>query len=465
MISSDNNSKIYKRKLQFQERRYFCTPNSVNYLVIRIKGNISKKLLKKAIAKAQIRHKLLQAKLLIDKNNDVWLTTNNVEDITLEIKERKYENQWIQKCLEENFIQFDYYNHPLIKFFLLYSKEVSDLIIKADHVFADGLALSYLTRDIFEYIKDPSKKVEKLPIPPTVNLDIIPSDVSENYFVIKFIEWINKRWDKNKLKLNIEDYRQLFNAYWKKYPTKHLQINFTKKETSQLIDLCNKSGISVNTGLIASIVRSQSIVKKTNKQKKGGIAISTRNHLKVDIDNFYGFFATSMFLGLKNKPNKSFLDLAKIYHKKINSKIKKKTFLVNLLRFNLLDPSINDGIIVKMFGDIVTKKYQHFSKLYSYSKKKDFVSLILNWAVNKHFDFGLTNLGSIDLNEKYGKLRIDRVFYLSHITPYTDIVFSAVTASDKLSIGISYLENNVNTEDILKIKNLFYKLLKGENPL
>jgi len=453
------NNDIYRRALQFQERRYFCTPNSVNYLVIRIKGDVSEDLLKKAIFKCQTRHKLLQARVFIKEKSDIWLTNEKFKDIEFESIQRKNDNQWLEKCIFENSVYFDYYSQPLIKFILIYSKEISELIIKTDHMFADGLGFSYLARDLFEFLENPSKKVEILRPPPLVNKDIIPSDVSDNVFAKKVIKYVNKRWKKNQLILTKEDYRELFDSYWNKYKTKYEQINLTKKQTTKLLYLCKKHKVTVNTVLFTALIRAQSDIV-SNKQKKGGISLSTRDRLNENLDGLYGFYATGIFLSFKNNPNKSFWEQAKDFHKKFNEKLNKKTYLINLLRFNQLDSSINDGIIVKMFGDIISDKYKNFDKLSTYSKKKDVVSFILNWTVNKHFDFGLTNLGSIDLKEKYGDLNIDRVYYLPHTSPSTDIILSAVSSSGKLSIGIAYIENIIERSTIYKVKRYLKELLE-----
>ena len=460
MSSTNIQPEIYKRKLQSQERRYYRAPNATNFLVIKIRGNVSENLLKNAILKAQKRHIFLRVRVFLDDNFDAWLTTEKVKDIPIEVVKRSGDDQWIQICLSEVRIPLDYCNHPAIKFILVYSQNVSELILKSNHMFADGLGMAYLARDILEFLGDPSKKVDVLSPPPLVTRDSFPSSISDNFLVVKLIRWFNKRWDKQKVFFDDEDYKNLYRAYWKVYNNRSFSIELSEKETSKLINRCRQEGVTVNTALIAAFIRSQSIAKGFIKKQRGGFAVNLRDKLISPVGEFYGFYASGIFSIFKDKPNKSFWIMAKDIHKHIKKKMDDKVYFKNLLRFRYLRPTLYDALTMKMYGALVPEGYSRYEKLNSYGKKKDAISFIVNRIMLKDFGFGITNLGQLSFPCKYGDLEIERFFLSPHTAPNTEVVIGAVTVGGKLSLVVSYIENIIDNEIMVKIKENIFDILK-----
>ncbi len=454
--------KVYKKKLQFQERRYYRAPNSTIFLIVRIKGDVSESLLKNAVLKAQERHVLLRVRVMLDNNFDAWFTTENVKDIPIEIVKRTGDDQWIQISLREFSIPLDYSNRPPIKFILVYSKNISELIIKSNHICTDGLGMAYLARDILEFLGNPNKKVEILPPPPIINRDSIPSTISDNFFVTKTVQWFNKKWEKQKVFFDEEDYINLNDAYWQRYTNRSFFIELSETETSKLVSRCRQEGVTVNTLLIAAFIRAQSIAKGFVKKQNGGFAVNLRDRLVDPIDQFYGFFATGLFPTFKDSPNRSFWSLARDTHRRIRKKMDRKVYYHNLLRFFSIQPTMTDALIMKMYGKIIPEGYSRYEKLSSYSRKKDIIRFIVNRFMSKTFSFGVTNLGRLDFPRNYGDFELDRIFLSVHTALNTEVIIGGATASGKLSLVISYIENTIDDEVMYKIKENMLDILNKE---
>ena len=82
---------------------------------------------------------------------------------------------------------FDFEKGPLIRFILLKSTEISDLIIIGQHAICDGISLTNLIQDIMLLLSEPETKVKKIePILPT----------SENFPANSFIANLKRQIDK-----------------------------------------------------------------------------------------------------------------------------------------------------------------------------------------------------------------------------------------------------------------------------
>ena len=458
----EQQNKIYKRKLLVHERRYLLAPNSIFGVIFRIKGDVDENELRSAVLKAQKRHVLLQTKVFLDEKNTAWFTNKDTKEIPVEIIKRKNDKHWVEVYEKEIRKPFDYVNMPAVKFILLYSKDVSDLVIPVNHTFADALSACYLARDVLEFLSDPSKKVEVLPSPPMINRESISSDAKDSFFVKKFIKFVNKRQDKNKLNFDYEDYENIFNAYWQRYNTKGFFIEFSSDETKKLIDFCRKENVTINSALLAFFIRSQSISKGVFKKQIGGVSVNLRDKISNSVDQMFGVYATGIYLYFKDRASMSFLDLVKFVHNTVEMKMSKKTYNVNLLRFCSMNPSVADRIVMKMYGWFVPKDYSRYDKLSSYSKKKDVISFMLKIDMPECFGFGMTNIGDLKFPHKYGDLEVDRCFFYPHTEPKTEFILSAVTTSGKLSLGVFYIEGVVNEKMANKIKNNINRLLSKE---
>ena len=143
---------IYKKKLNQRERTHAKVPQSNISLIARIIGNVSQNNLSEVIKKMQLRHPILNSHLE-SRGQDVFLLASGEIEIPLKILTRERDDQWKKVILMEHKIPFEMVKGPLIRFILLYSAEISDLIIFCQHTICDGMSLAYLARDIMTYLE------------------------------------------------------------------------------------------------------------------------------------------------------------------------------------------------------------------------------------------------------------------------------------------------------------------------
>jgi len=467
----NQNLKKYERKVTGAERFFSHSPFSIVTMVARIKGNITEEMLKNAVAKIQQRHALLRVRIKDDHDHALWFTSEGVQEIPIDIIPRKSANDWIKIHAEASKIPYEFETHPAIRFILVQSPDVSELIILCHHIICDGMSLAYLARDLMVHLGDPSREVEVLPAPEPITLDNLPGDVSLSGLVKFFINRMNQKWVEEIVFFDQEDYKVLTKTYWDNYQHELFSIELSEEETSVLVARCRKENITVNSALTAAFSGAQSFVAgEKPHHAKTAIAASLRDRLPNPPGEAVGYYASGFELRLKYNHKKGFWDNARKYHKKIKPNFTNKKVFGDLPAWLQMDSNIYEALNFKKLGGLVPTDSPRYEKLSDFGKREDVVVRLLQRAKMETLETKLlgpaiTNLGRLDFPKTYGALELDRLimqpggaFPLVHV----NMVIGAVTCSGKLSLIVEYAEEAVDTGTMEKIKDKAMEFLLGE---
>ncbi|MHA2334602.1 MAG: condensation domain-containing protein [Candidatus Hodarchaeales archaeon] len=177
----------YRRKVTPVERAFRRAPYAIVTMVPRIKGNISEQMLKDAVSKVQQRHPNLRVRIEEDDDHVPWFTSEGVKEIPVEIVSRESDDHWIEVYHEACKVPFEFDHRPAIRFILVQSAIISELIILCHHIICDGMSLAYLARDLMIHLGDPDREVEVLPDPVTIDKGTVPEDVSSLNVVYRYL--------------------------------------------------------------------------------------------------------------------------------------------------------------------------------------------------------------------------------------------------------------------------------------
>jgi NRPS condensation-like uncharacterized protein len=470
-MSENLEIKKYERKVTGAERFFSHSPFSIVTMVARIKGKVTEEMLKNAVIKMQQRHALLRVRIKDDRDDALWFTSEGVQEIPIDIISRNSENDWIKIYAEASQIPYEFETRPAIRFILVQSPDVSELIILCHHIICDGMSLAYLARDLMEHFGDPSRYVEVLPAPEPITLDNLPSDVSLSGLVKFFIKRIKKNWTEEIVIFDQEDYEVLTKTYWDNFQHELLSIELSEEETDSLVTRCREEKVSVNSAITAAFSGAQSfVVSEEPHHAKTAIAASLRDRLPNSPGEAMGFYAQGFEVKLKYNHEKTFWDNARRYHKIIRSNFTNKKLFSDLPGYLQMDSNIYEALNFKKLGRLVPRDSSRYEKLSNFSKRDDVVVRLLKRAKietleKKLLGPAITNLGRLDFPKTYGNLELDRLimqpggaFPLVHV----DMVIGAVTCSGKLSLVLEYAEQAVDTATMEKIKDKAMQFLLGE---
>ena len=250
-------AKKYERKITPLERLFTRSPFSLVTMVARIKGDVSEDQLTRAVSKVQLRHTNLRMRIRDDQDHVPWFTSEGVGEIPVEVLPREADDHWIQVHQEASQVPFEFEKRPAIRFILVRSPTVSELIILCHHIICDGLSLAYLARDLMVHLGDPNHEVEVLPDPVPVDSHNFPADVSLSGLVKFFISRINQKWEAEKTYFDQEDYQALNAAYWNNFHHKLFLIELSEAQTSAIVERCRKEKVTVNTALTTAFIGAQ----------------------------------------------------------------------------------------------------------------------------------------------------------------------------------------------------------------
>ena len=248
-MSANSEVKKVERKVTSAERFFTRSPFSIVTMIARIKGNVTEDMLKKAVDKVQQRHALLRVRIRDDNEHAQWFTSEGVQEIPIEIVPRKSENDWIKIHAEASKIPYEFEIRPAIRFILVQSADISELIILCHHIICDGMSLAYLARDLMMHLGDPAREVEVLPASPAIDLDNLPGDVSQSGLVKTVINRMNQKWAEDSVFFDHEDYTILTQTYWDNFNHAFFSIELSEAETSALVARCKEENVTVNSAL------------------------------------------------------------------------------------------------------------------------------------------------------------------------------------------------------------------------
>ncbi len=461
----------YQRKITPIERIFSRSPFSIVAVVARIKGNISEKMLINAVAKVQQRHLNLRVRITEDSDHNPWFTSDEVQAIPIEVVPRDSSDRWIEVYKEACQIPFEFDVRPAIRFILVQSQTISELIILCHHIFCDGLSLAFLARDLMVHLGDPTRAVDVLPEPTPIGRDNIPSEVSLNAVVRFLINRINRKWEKAKIFFDQEDYRNLNATYWMNYTHQMISVELSEAQTSALVERCRQENATVNTALTTAFVGAQYSVQGNKPYHSSiGVASSLRDRLQSPVGEVMGFYAGGVTLKCKYNRRDRFWENARRFHRKIKPLFTNKNLFNNPLTWYYLDPTILEAFNFKRLGGLVPPHFGKYHKLSAFSQRIDVVSSILRRekmdSLNKMIlGTAVTNLTRMDFPRTYGALELDRLimnpggaFPLATV----NLVLGAVTCSRKLSLVLEYAEEAVDTSTMKKIKDQAMKFLLEE---
>ncbi len=451
----------YKRQATPVERLFTRSPFSLVTMVARIKGKTTEGALTAAVAKVQQRHTNLRVRLEDDDRHNPWLTTEGTGSIPIEVIPRVSAEQWIGVIRKAGKVPFDFEQRPPIRFLLLQSDDVSELIVMCHHILCDGMSLAYLVRDLLEHLGDPSREVAVLPHPTPVNPDTMPSDLSLNPLVRYAIRRINRKWEADPVYFDQHDYELLTEAYWHRYDHQLATIELSPAETIDLVERCRREQVTVNTALTAAFTVAQSIVLGEKRyEPKLGVAADLRDRLLKPAGEAMGFYAGVATHSYQHDPGAGFWDNTRKLHTKLQGGFTDEILFKEPLTWSLLSPTILDAMNFKKLGSLVPEDAPESDKLRDFSRRNDVVQRILERDKMESPDrvfmgTAITNLARLDFPTTYGPLELERMimkpggaFPLANV----NLVVGAVTAAGRLSLAIEYVENNIDNRTMPAIR-------------
>ncbi|MEL7671345.1 hypothetical protein [Methanobacterium sp.] len=442
-------------------REYFRIPNNVA-VIAAINGNISENNLVQVLKKVAKMHPLTGVRVVIDSNQDAWFTEECDAPLPLKVTRRKSNRHWIDVLENEQKIPFDFEKGPLIRFILLKSGEISDLIVICQHSICDGLSLANIIQDIMFLLNNPEIKVKRidpvLPVP--ANFPAVPLQVKSKLLKNKLImRRVNRKWDKQQVLFDDVDYHDIHKAYTQKYKHRIIVEELSLSQTSDLVEWCHKNHVTVNSALSVAFLAGRRSIRGESSDNNHTIqiAVNIRDRFKKPVKRVFGLLASGIKFEFEYLPEKTFSDNVSLFHQKVQHELNGNKILEPLIGY-YIDPTLVDGINFATYGRWLTDEFSRYEKLSGFIKNKSNKAVaISNQMVNNMPGLMISNLGAIKTQKGYDSLKLDHLYFVTSSSPFLDIVAGVVTASGKLTLTLNYMEDDTSNDLGIKLEKIMHK--------
>ena len=455
------------RKLNNYERIFYLFPGYSVTLAARIKGSLSESRLRQAIAEAAGVFPLTGAKVVFDENHDAWFSTDNVSPASFRRVERTSDTTWYSEMQAEQKSVFTPQTSPMIRFVLVHSPEVSEIIVICSHAICDGMSLVYLVREILDRCVNPGKETEAVHTPDVS--DIFPEVKG---FSVKrliadlYVQYGGHRFNKHPYYFSQEDYEAVNEAFWKKWEYGAALMVFEPEETRELHARCREKDVTLGAVVTAACLAAHEDVAGafTGNFKVISIPFDLRRHAEPPLGDVFGLCAGTSQLNYTYRSDLSLWENASAIHEEILKRVGKldssgrellgfnPSLLVSTACFALLSKEIPEAFAAtaNLSRFIKDKKHVAFSFLGGYEKT-------LPGTIS-------TNLGALPIPVDYGNLSIDSIYFLPPISTDVPLFLGGATIGEKMVYSFSYADpQNDNThaltKEIVKIRNRAFEHL------
>ena len=417
-------------------------------MAARIRGHIDTEQMRSTVEELRSRHTLLAVRIRVDEDDKAWYTTEDVPELPFRVIERKTDTQWLDAALEEYKTSFPVDIGPLVRFVLVHSDEVSELIICGHHAICDAISLTYLIRDILKQLAKPPDVVEQLPLPPAVDFETVPNPPKKGFIAKTVISLINRAWQKKNLRFDFNLMKQMHKRYWQENSdVRHFAWQLSESETIKLVKCCKEKGVTVNSMLWAAFLVAQDRVQGSEEsfRNRAGLAISTRDRLKIPVGESFGFYASSHRVLLKDYQGKSFRDAVTTIHQQLKRSIDSADPFKMLLA-TLLCPTLIDSL--------------YFSK-YGFSSNGISDKLLKKMMWDKvNYGCVITNVSRVDISTDYGELQLDTVYGPLVYSDVNEKTVGVITVGKKITFWMSYNESTIDSETATKFRDAVEELIQ-----
>ena len=449
----------YIRKLSNLERMYLWSPYSDVSIVTRIKGNISEEKLHRALDIVLQMHPLAGAKVVFDDDYNAWFSTDNVIKPFFKTVNRVSDTRWLEELQCEIRIPFNPETGPMIRFVLVHSETVSDLVVICNHSICDGMSLVYLIRDLLDIYTNPEQEIEV--IDPVDIKDFLPKGgFSLQSVMMKLVMGsANRKWEKNTYYFDHNDAVAVQEAYWEKYKFNTVLLELEPSETKSLLKQCRNKGVSIGSAVIAAFIAAhEDIVGPFVKnQKQLWVPFDMRRHAATSVGDVFGLCIGAPRFSYTYNAKKPFWENAAVLHKEIHKRVAKLDS--HTMETPDSHPTFMDALSsFALLKEVVPEAYAKTENLNRYFQ--DEKNITFSFAKrSKSMVPGTipSNLGSLDISETYGDLQIDKMIFFPVISDSVPLNLGGVSIGDKMVFSLSYPEprdsGNIMAGGMIQIRN------------
>jgi hypothetical protein len=414
------------------ERANLFEPNVYIQLFAQISGNPAADDLIQAVKTAFLNNEATMSKIVLTKDGTAFYEKMQDSGCNISISHKS----WKEIIKENEKATFNIHQGELVRAFIIPSDENVSLLIMAHHLAGDGKSMVYFLEDVLKALA--GEELEYKPLRLMGDQDF--SQDSNIPFLFKmYANRFNRKWNKGSRVFYWEDYYTVHEFYWKNHCSQIVYETFSAEEMSA-IKLCAKEmNVTINSYIITAFLKAD--INNNNI----GIAVDART------DNNHSMSNQVTGINVKHKYSnkKSFEENAKTVHQKVYKKLQKPAMKFFVLRFiPLFKPTLIDSVLLYIYKLYNNRTTMQLAKVMGYEGKE-------------MRDLGITNLAKLDIDNKYGSYKIEKILFVAPAVSYGKRIISVSTLENEMTNVYRFM----HTDNEAKEQEFFVKAIQNiRNP-
>jgi NRPS condensation-like uncharacterized protein len=447
-----------QRRLSNFERYLLWSAENNMAAVARILGDVQENDLRRAIDSVGSVHPLMGARVVIDDHHDIWFSTSHAQKATLRTVQRTSEGQWFEEVRKEYLVPFEPERGPLIRFVLVYSNRVSELIAFSQHSICDGISLVNLIRDLLSSYANPAAGGQAV-CPPATTDYLKEGGIFSSKFMDKaVIDHYNGQWQKSPHYFSQEDFCGIYVALAKKIRHEIVILQLEPEETLDLVARCRENGATVTSALTAAILAAYQEIRGQLQENRRTIQVpfDLRRRLRPIPENFLGFFVGAFKFQFEYDSKMSFWKNAQELHEIIRNRA--DTLDTSAIDMEPFDPTLVDAFTnCAPYVNLLPSAFNRTENLSTFARDRGDAAFELCSKVANNLPGTIsTNIGRLYFLEDCGGLRLDRIFFVAPASEAFPLFIAGVSINDHLVFSLNYVERiggDALTGDMIMIRN------------
>jgi NRPS condensation-like uncharacterized protein len=475
MVEDNGSPRGRIRRLVNNERKFLWSPSGNVAVVGRVRGDLPQKALKEALRRIPEKHPLLASRVEQDGDRALWFVHDPEIEIPLRVVERESDEHWIGEVGREVRTPWDQFRGPLIRFVLVYSPAVSEVMAFSQHAICDGTALAFLIRDVLSLVADPEQKLQRL-VPDFTLTEVLGDEAFgggmgsriKNFVVNRY----NKQWRKNPVYVDHDDYLAIQRAYADKFEYGCVLLELDEPQTRALTGACREHGVTVNTALTAALAAAFQEFYGGGREEARRMALpfDLRRRTDPPLGDVFCLMVGSVEVAFRYRSARSFWENARELHRSIVDKIEGRAVFEAAVMMELLDPTLVDVIVsFSLLAGDVPEGSPRYGKMSRFAgDRRSIANSIADRFLKSLPSIINTNLGRLGFPVEYGGLELETMYFAPAGSTHIPLIVGALGVAGGMTATFNYLKprgsDDAKRVEIFRVRDIAYKYLDVRGP-
>lgn len=423
------------------ERLHFRNPSTNIIFKGTIVGSYEKARIGESLKELRRVYPILNYTLRQGKNRKLYFVKNPESKIRVVFIRRENDEQWKGVIREQIKIPYRLLEEPLIRFIFLENEERFDVIMMGHHIMGDGKSVMHIFEDFVNiYLGHASG----LPVH-KIRLIRGTKDLSVKYEgnVLSdiLVKIFNSKWRKEKIHFLENEYERIYRIFYAKYDIDFAHGYIEGENYTKLREACREHNVTLNSVIITAFMYGMQKKQYDSREElKVMVATSLSKYVRFNTNRTVGNYVSSISNRFRYNFRISFWENAESIGNRLKKELGNSQKVLSTFRMmSIIDQSAFDGLYFMKYATYTNKALEKLMRFMDIDKKEKGMET--------------TNLGIIELKSAYPEHELKDVVFLPPAVTVFDKVVGVASIEDRLTLGISYIQNYISEESINEIMN------------